>query len=184
VPIIVGSGRYGILVINRESVWKDFSKNEIKTAFKAAILIGLALNNENKQQNIRDILESLSKLEIGIFVIQNNPQNQPILKYFNSKFKAIYGYDDEKLNTSKTFEEFIAPEDILYVERLYIARQEGQIIPNLYNVKIKTAFGIKQIRLGIAVGLYENKVASYGFLMEILQEPLKTPKEIFSDLTQ
>ena len=183
IPVIVGSERYGTLIINRENIWGDFSENEIKTALNAAILIGLALNNETKQENIRDILESLSKLEIGIFVIQNNPQNKPKLKYFNAKFKAIYGFDEQKLNAAETFDDFISLEDVSYIEKLYIARQEGQTIPNLYRVNIKTAFGIKQIQLGIIIGLYENKVASYCCLMEIPQEQLKTPKELFNALT-
>ncbi len=183
IPIIVDSGRYGTLVINRANNWKDFSENEIKTALGAAIIIGLALMNETKQQNMRDILESISKLDIGTCVVQNDAQNKPRLKYFNAKFKAIYGFDDQKLKAAETFKDFISLEDVSYIEKLYIARQEGQTIPNLYRVDIKTAFGIKHVQLGIIIGLYENKVASYCCLIEMPQEELKTPEEIFNALT-
>ncbi len=181
-PIIVGSERYGTLVINRENNWKDFSKNEIKTALGAAIIIGLALTNETKRQNIYDILESVSKLDIGICVVQNDAQNKPRLKYFNAKFKAIYGFDDRKLKAAETFKDFISLEDVSYIEKLYIARQEGQAIPNLYRVDIKTAFGIKHVQLGIIIGLFERKVATYCCLIEMPQEELKTPQEIFNAL--
>ncbi len=183
IPIIVGSGRYGTLVINRESHWKDFSDNEVKTALGAGVIIGLALMNETKQQDIQDILESISKLDIGTCVVQNDAQNIPRLKYFNAKFKAIYGFDDQKLKAAETFKDFISLEDVSYIEKLYIARQAGQTIPNLYRVDIKTAFGIKHVQLGIIIGLFENKVASYCCLIEIPQEELKTPKEIFNALT-
>ncbi len=183
IPVIVDSGRYGTLVINRENKWKEFSENEIKTALGAAVIIGLALMNETKKQNIQDIIESVSKLDIGICVVQNDAQNKPRLKYFNAKFKALYGFDDQKLNSAETFKDFISLEDVSYIEKLYIARQEGQTIPNLYRVDIKTAFGIKHVQLGIIIGLYENKLASYCCLIEIPQEELKTPKEIFNALT-
>jgi hypothetical protein len=182
IPIIVGSERYGTLVINRPHILHDFTKNEIKTALKAAILIGLALNNETKQKNIQEILESLNKFDLGIFIIQNNPEGKPKLKYFNTKFKTIFGFDERKLSASDTFEEYVSLEDIYYVEKLYIARQKGDSIPNLYRVNIKTASGIKQIELGITVALYEKKIASYCFLIEIPKEKLKTPKEIFNAL--
>jgi PAS domain-containing protein len=182
IPVIVGSDRYGTLVINRKKIWKDFSENEIKTALSAAILIGLALENQSKQKTTRDILESLNKLDIGIAVIQNNAQNNPILKYHNAKFKEIYGFEDEKLHTSEGFTDFISLEDISFVEKLYLARQRGHTIPNHYRINIKTATGIKQVHLGVTIGLYEKKAASYCFLIEIPQEELKTPKEIFDAL--
>jgi|SRR5271157_4483933 len=182
IPIIAGSERYGTLVINRKNIWKDYSENEIKTALSAGILIGLALENDAHQKHISDILESLTQLDIGIAVIQNNAQNKPQLKYYNAKFKAIYGFDEEKLTAAETFDEFVSLEDISYVEKLYLARQKGHTIPNHYRVNIKTAFGMKLVHLGITIGLYEEKVASYCFLMEIPREELKTPKEIFNAL--
>ncbi len=182
IPIIVGSVRYGTLVINRENNRKDFSENEIKTALGAAIIMGLALMNETKKQNIQAILESVSRLDIGICVVQNDAQNKPRLKYFNAKFKALYGFDDQKLNAAEAFKDFISLEDVSYIEKLYVARQEGHTIPNLYRVDIKTAFGIKHVQLGIIIGQYENKVASYCCLIEMPQEELKTPEEIFNAL--
>ncbi len=149
----------------------------------AARLVYANDETETKKQNIQDIIESVSKLDIGICVVQNDAQNKPRLKYFNAKFKALYGFDDQKLNSAETFKDFISLEDVSYIEKLYIARQEGQTIPNLYRVDIKTAFGIKHVQLGIIIGLYENKLASYCCIIEIPQEELKTPKEIFNALT-
>lgn len=132
---------------------------EIRVMERTAELEKINSVLKNSEEKYRLLLDNAND---GIIVAQDG-----MLKYFNPKVKEITGYSDKEL-VSKSFIEFIHPDDRAMTRIQHMKRLEGSSSPLPYSIRAITKPG--EIRLfeinGVKIS-WEGRPATLNFLKDI-----------------
>jgi len=113
------------------------------------------------EEKYRALVENANEV---ILVIQDG-----MIKYLNSKVLEVVGYSEDEL-ISKSFLEFIHPDDRNMVAERHIKRLKGEDLPHVYPIRIIDADGsIILMELNAVLITWEGRVATLNFLNDITE---------------
>ncbi len=122
-------------------------------------------HTEEALQESRQRYESLIKsANEGIFVAQAS-----MIRFVNPAFVRIIGHSKHDLVT-KTFTEFIHPEDRDMVSENHIRRMRGEKFPSKYEFRVVTSEGAtKNVEIDSVMIRWDGKPAVLGFINDITE---------------
>lgn len=179
--------RFGSIVAVHTSLERDFTQKDIQLSLNVGIIIGLALKNATNLQFMGNFFDALGNLEAGIFIGQVDNQGKFHIVYVNTYASKMIGKPVELIYQQKSFFDFVDDNDVSYIQEIYRARylENNQKIPMTYKVRIKTEHGPRTMQMAISVGQYNDKIATYGLLVEWHSiQKLKSVQEIFEEFIQ
>jgi PAS domain S-box-containing protein len=92
-----------------------------------------------------------------------------VLKFVNSKATKLLGYSKEEL-LSRSFTEFIHPDDREMVSVNYAKRMKGEEVPENYSFRVGTKTGvIKWMEISVVLFTWEDRPATLNFLVDITE---------------
>jgi len=120
----------------------------------------------------------------GILIAQEG-----MIKFSNPKISEISGYSQEELS-SKSFIEFIHPDDRQMVFEYHLERLQGKELPHIYDFRILDKEGnIKWLEINVALITWEGRPATLNFLSDItervrIEEALRNSEEYFRSIIE
>jgi GAF domain-containing protein len=181
IPIITGSKVWGNLMLADAQI-RDFDAREISMSLNVAIIIGLSLRNQNNQRFSDMIFDALSKLNIGVFILQNDAENQVLFRYCNDAFSRIVETPKELIHDLSSIGHVFSKEIVMKLFAVYQARQKGERLPMAYRVPLTTKSGSKQVLLTLTTGELNERVATFGFALDLHPEQSPWIDDIYQDL--
>lgn len=110
----------------------------------------------------------------SILVVQDSR-----IKFVNPKFMKVMGYSEMELK-SRSFKEFIHPDDRDLVVNNHLRRLRGESAPQLYAFRvIDRAGSVKWLEISAVLIDWEGRPATLNFLTEITERKLAEEKILF-----
>ena len=120
----------------------------------------------------------------SIFIAQEG-----MLRFANAKTEELFGYTKEEL-TSRSFVDFIHPDDRSLVLDRHIKRQQGMEVPSEYSFRLINRSGdILWVELNVVLVEWNKKPATLNFMSDITirrqaEEALKKSERTLSDIIE
>ena len=160
----ISSGEWEKVTINAKSETRLLieSYNEMITTLEKRI-------NDLKiaESHNQSIIETASKANLGIIVLQTVDNKKAVIKYANDAMVQISGYEREVL-LGKTFFEIIHPNQLSHAIKQYSNKMSGEDLSTIAEYDAITANG-EQLTIEIIGELsnYENKPALICYIKDI-----------------
>jgi hypothetical protein len=181
IPIITGSKIWGNLILADGQI-RDFNSREISMALNVAIIIGLSLRNYNTMRFSDMVFDALGRMKIGVFILQNGTDSQPYFQYCNEAFSKICEIPKDKITELSSISPILTKESLTKLMTAYQARQNGKVLPMAYRINLSTKSGPKHVLLSLTTGELNDKIATFGFALDL--QPEKSPwiDDVYRDL--
>jgi len=115
----------------------------------------------DSEEKYRTVVENVSE---GIVIIQNG-----MVKFVNPKMLEISGYSEDEV-TSRSFIEFIHPDDRQMVMEHHLKRMKREEIPEIYELRFITRDGdIRWIENNGVIIVWKGNTATLNFLTDITE---------------
>ena len=180
VPILVGSDRYGSMLIFDSNKNREYSAREIQLSLSVAIIIGLALKNQINRDLFLYTFNALSQFNFGAFILTNDDQNAPKMLFLNDKMRDLIGIQD-LVADKVVYSDYFDPSEAQYVNAIYRARLQGTQLPNAYILNLLTIQGIRPVLMMNFTSKMDERFVTIGFFVDWELQNFKTAKEIYEE---
>ena len=161
--------------ISRELVSQHFVPGRLLSVYYSYIPLDLIIVHMEDITERKQAEEALRKSEEKYRLVVENAKEAIIitqdvkLVFVNRAAASMTGYSEEIL-TSKTFTEFIYPDDRNMVVAHHIGRIKGEEVPDVYSFRVLSQDGtIKWVELNAAVIQWKGRPATLNFLNDITE---------------
>jgi hypothetical protein len=183
-PIFIGNQRFGSMILISDDLNFEYTRPQIQISLTVSILIGLALKNKSNSIFLFNLMDAISTLKIGIFVIQPDDHNVERVLYYNPYFLSIMHEIASSKDEKMGFLEFLQKNKMEKLRDLFILRRRGITnIPNHYNFRFEARNNPRNMQLFIFTSVLNDRNTTYGFVVD--QEPdknVKSANEVWEEL--
>ena len=168
-PIFVGGNWWGIIGFDECGAKRKWSPVEIEALKTAANIIGAAIQRKqaeeallDSEQKYRLVVENANE---GIVITQDE-----MLKLVNPQVTQLTGFPENELKT-RTFLDYIHPDDKDMVIEHHRKRLTGEEIPEIYSFRLIDREGnIRWIQNNGVIVEWDGRPATLNFLLDITEQ--------------